>query len=99
MPISDPVERQEYQRRYQKNYRKQKRERFNELRAAVKASGCVRCPEKDVRCLDLHHKDPTGKEFNVSHALHKGVSEAKLVAELMKCEVLCANCHRKEHAG
>ncbi len=45
--------------------------------------------------MDFHHRDPATKEFDVSRA---GRSYAKLAAEVAKCDVLCANCHRMEHS-
>ena len=59
--------------------------------------GCKVCGENDPSCLDLHHLDPNVKEDHPAKfsrtSLHKFLSEAK------KCVVVCANCHRKIHAG
>ena len=58
--------------------------------------GCVSCLEKDPCCLDLHHlKD---KHFSVSRGIKKS-SWLKIKQEVKKCIVICANCHRKYHAG
>lgn len=59
--------------------------------------GCERCGEKDVRCLDLHHRDPAKKEHAVSQMYRLGRGIARVMEEIIKCSVLCANCHRKEH--
>lgn len=60
--------------------------------------GCARCDERDVRCLDLHHIDPSTKSAKLKRLrrLYK-LPWSELVAEIAKREVLCANCHRKEH--
>lgn len=61
--------------------------------SAYKASiGCVICGEKDPRCLDFHHRDPTTKIHNVSHLIN---SMDAMLKEMDKCDLLCANCHRK----
>lgn len=60
-----------------------------------KQLSCLNCGESDWRCLDHHHKDPSIKEFTIS--LYYTVSKNKLLRELEKCEVLCANCHRKQN--
>ncbi len=59
---------------------------------------CVVCGESEACCLDFHHKDPNTKDAEVSRmARTHGVY--KLQQELLKCVVLCSNCHRKVHAG
>lgn len=57
--------------------------------------GCRRCGEKNPWCLDLHHIDPADKTTEVSKL--KGTNQTQIDAEIEKCEVLCANCHRIEH--
>lgn len=60
---------------------------------------CARCPETDPACLDFHHRDGNEKEISVACALSAGWTINRLIAEIDKCEVLCANCHRKHHAA
>lgn len=57
---------------------------------------CVRCGETHPRCLDFHHRDPENKLGLVSRMV-KCNSLEKVIAEISKCDVLCANCHRKLH--
>jgi hypothetical protein len=60
--------------------------------------GCISCGENCRACLDFHHIDPKTKDGCVSKlASTKNVT--KTINELNKCVVLCANCHRKFHAG
>ncbi len=56
-----------------------------------------RCGEKEIVCLEFHHLDPNEKEFSISGNHQR--QEAKIVAEMEKCIVVCANCHKKIHAG
>ncbi len=59
---------------------------------------CQRCGfDKSFNALDFHHTDPTTKEY--APAKMKTRSEAAIIKELSKCELLCANCHRIEHFG
>lgn len=57
---------------------------------------CEMCGEKHPAVLDFHHKEPSGKSFTVSEGFLR-VSKKKLLDEISKCQVLCANCHRKLH--
>lgn len=43
--------------------------------------------------FDFDHRDPSEKEFGVGA---KGISRAydKQLAESLKCDLVCANCHR-----
>lgn len=54
---------------------------------------CVDCGTTDVRVLEFDHRDETLKEFNISHKFW-ALSVKKLMAEIEKCDVRCANCHR-----
>ena len=56
---------------------------------------CVDCGEKDPRCLQFDHRDRTLKEFNVSKMIRDGYGIDRMLAEIVKCDVRCANCHAK----
>jgi len=55
---------------------------------------CEACGEKNPILLEFHHRDK--KEFNISFGINQQVSIKRLSAEIQKCQVLCANCHRLE---
>lgn len=59
--------------------------------------GCSRCDESHIACLDFHHIIPSDKNHAVSQmiCLDRSLDDVKL--EMSRCEVLCANCHRKHH--
>ncbi len=60
-------------------------------------SGCYSCPESDPICLDFHHRDPKKKKYALDYYSAAKLSDINLLKELLKCDVLCANCHRKHH--
>lgn len=62
-----------------------------------KFCGCYFCDEVEPVALDFHHLNPKEKDLNVSLAVSYSTKSLKL--EIRKCVVLCANCHRKVHAG
>jgi hypothetical protein len=64
-----------------------------------KNKGCKYCPEAAVCCLDLHHRDGEEKDKAVSYMVKMGYGLERLNEEIQKCDVVCANCHRKLHAG
>jgi uncharacterized protein (DUF3084 family) len=57
---------------------------------------CIRCGESDPACLDFHHRNPNEKELTLSLAIARA-SLKRIQAEVVKCDVLCSNCHRKTH--
>jgi hypothetical protein len=57
---------------------------------------CVDCGQSDVAVLDFDHL--RDKRANVSTLVRSGVSWDSLVDEIAKCEVRCANCHRRRTA-
>ena len=58
---------------------------------------CKGCGEDDSRCLDFHHRDPKKKSGSIGNAIRQGWSRRRILDEIKKCDVLCANCHRKKH--
>jgi hypothetical protein len=55
---------------------------------------CVDCGEDDPVVLDLDHVRDI-KIDDVSNLVQHGWSWAKILTEIAKCEVRCANCHRR----
>lgn len=58
---------------------------------------CIRCGySRYYGALEFHHKDPTLKDFGWSKLRLQ--TWARIEEELIKCELLCATCHREAHA-
>lgn len=57
---------------------------------------CVDCGESDVVVLDFDHQ--SDKHLPLSTMFKHRYSVKKVLAEIEKCEVRCANCHRKRTA-
>lgn len=55
---------------------------------------CKRCGMDDKRCLEFHHKDPTTKETLITPNIQ---NKKRLLREINKCIILCANCHKIVH--
>jgi hypothetical protein len=61
---------------------------------AYKGGKCERCGyNKCQAALEFHHIDPAEKDPTNLRAFKK----ERLFAEVDKCVLLCANCHREEH--
>jgi len=56
---------------------------------------CETCGEPHIACLDFHHRNPKEKLFVIADYRQYGVE--KILNEIAKCQILCANCHRKLH--
>lgn len=57
---------------------------------------CADCGESDPCVLDFDHL--YDKEINVSSTIRQGWSIKRISAEIEKCVVRCANCHRRKTA-
>lgn len=79
---------------WEKRRRKELRRWWDEIKARQR---CERCGESAPECFHFHHRDPNEKDFTLSNAIAQGWSKVRILAELEKCEVLCANCHMKHH--
>ncbi len=113
MPYKDVDERRAYARAYGRDYYRRNRqhllakqtEKNKRLRERQrqwlidykKGLACVRCGEDHPATLQFHHRDQQEKEFEIALYTALGFSKARLLAEIAKCDVICANCHAKEH--
>jgi len=77
--------------------RRRKAEVRHFIQAHKAALRCVDCGENHPATLDFHHTNPAEKERSLGDIGKYGWSRTKVLAEIAKCVVLCANCHRKRH--
>ena len=59
---------------------------------------CIICGEDDPIVLEFDHRDPDKKCFGISDACSRKKTVDVIKEEIKKCDVLCANCHRRKTA-
>ncbi|GAA2546061.1 5-methylcytosine-specific restriction endonuclease McrA [Neomicrococcus aestuarii] len=74
----------EYHREYMRNWARKNRAEF------MAGKSCVKCGS--TQSLEVDHIDPSEK---VTHRIWSG-GKAFREAELAKCQVLCAECHKEK---
>lgn len=89
---------------YQENQEKQKavvvkrnkeyRKRLQTIVLKEFEKGCKDCGNMDVRVLEFDHLPEYEKLFDISRIISSSMSEKILKEEIVKCDVVCANCHR-----
>jgi hypothetical protein len=62
--------------------------------------GCQECGYNErAVALDYHHTDSESKEMSVAERISRGHSKEKILEEVERCRVLCANCHRTRESN
>lgn len=80
-----------------KRYRRKMQERITAHKEGTPCADCGQSYPPYV--MDYHHRDPATKEFKVSLARANTWAWSRVKAEIDKCDLLCANCHRiREHS-
>lgn len=59
---------------------------------------CVDCGESDILVLEFDHRHRSEKYKDISHLIKTRGSFKRVVDEISKCDVRCANCHRRKTA-
>jgi len=85
-----------YQQKLSEYRARRRRKQRLLLRQYLESHPCVDCGETDPCCLDFDHV--RGKKRYVVPAMIGNYSWGSILAEIDKCEVRCAKCHRKRHA-
>lgn len=76
--------------------RTRRRAEARRLVRADKDKPCADCGNKyPYWVMDHDHRPGEVKLFDLNAACKTGVPVARIVAELAKCDVVCANCHRE----
>ena len=92
-----------YMKGYNKVYRRVhhdelKAKRRQRKRDAIDYKGgkCERCGYcRCIAALQFHHRNPHEKEFQIATMFTW--AWVRVMQELDKCDLVCANCHAEEH--
>lgn len=105
MPRKDPERARQQRREYylankdlhRESQRQHRQRTLNYVHAIRNNACCKQCGEDHPATLDLHHRNPEEKEAGFAKMIRDKWSKVRIDAELKKCDILCANCHRKLH--
>jgi len=76
-------------------YRSRNRRKMREFLSASKCADCGTC---DFAVLEFDHREVGKKSYEVSRLISNPISWQSVSAEIAKCDVVCANCHRRRTA-
>lgn len=80
--------------RYSEGRRRRQRQVLAYIQQIKLQRGCMDCGYREhVEALDFDHLPGHEKEHRIA-TMAAGMSRAKIDAEIAKCDVVCANCHR-----
>lgn len=84
-----------HQQQWVKDHKKQAKQKVQAEVAAYKESHpCMDCGQFFPHyVMDFDHRDRSQKKENVSIYARRGATKA-VWAEIEKCDLVCANCHR-----
>ena len=80
-------------RQNQPRYRQERRERLFDY---LRGKACVDCGEPDPILLEFDHVK--GQKVSDIGTMISHYSWSRILEELEKCEIRCANCHRRKTA-
>ena len=82
------------------NYTAQQARGLERKRKLIEIAGgeCCDCGyKKNISALEFHHLNPAEKSFGIDLRKCSNLQWNKLVEEVKKCVLICANCHRERH--
>ncbi len=78
-----------------KRHKKKKNQATREyLWKLLNESPCVDCGLIDPVVMEFDHRPDEQKLYNIGAMVGNTYSQATLLAEIAKCDIVCANCHR-----
>lgn len=96
----------EYYAKNKEKHRKEiykRREKYKEsarkyIWSILTKSKCLDCNEDDPVVLEFDHIDASNKKHCISSMIQGRFSLNAIKEEINKCEIRCANCHRRKSA-
>ena len=81
-------------KRKQELQRKRRHELAKKRFEYLEGKGCLDCGEDNPIVLDFDHREGETKIDSVANMIRLGFSWEKILIEIQKCDIRCANCHR-----
>jgi hypothetical protein len=87
--------REQHMRNVWRRIRRRRAENRLWLAEYLRDNPCADCGEADIRCLEFDHRPEERKRQDIAALVYAPASLEDLRAEIAKCDVVCANCHRR----
>ena len=95
----------EYNKKWYKKNKKSHAKNTKENKEKIKVAfykykstlRCSVCSENNIACLVFHHREGEKKERDIAVIFANRCSMDTIKKEIKKCDILCANSHRKLH--
>lgn len=105
MPAQNKEKNREQQRKWYAKNKELQAERNKVCRSKIQDwfrqyksnLACHICGEDHPATIDFHHREPSTKVESVSRMANCGYGKEQVLEEIKKCDIVCANCHRKLH--
>ncbi len=68
----------------------------NYLQDYLSKKSCIDCGEADIAVLEFDHRNRSKKTEAVSTLIRHGYPISIIRKEIGKCDIRCANCHRRK---
>jgi hypothetical protein len=87
-----------YKLRVAKNNQRARSENRRKLLEYLALRACVDCGLQNLAVLEFDHRAPSQKTRDVSTMVQRGFAWSTILNEMSKCDIVCANCHRRRTA-
>lgn len=73
-----------------------KKKAHNYIGSYLQSHPCIDCGETDILVLEFDHRDRSSKTDCINRIISSGNYIKQIEKEVSKCDVRCANCHRRK---
>lgn len=74
--------------------KKSRQKKSKWLQDLKKDKPCMDCGKVLIpQAMQWDHREPSTKKFCISETLQNNISRKRILEEIEKCDLVCANCH------